>query len=229
MAVALHLLSRNMAYDYLEDLINRYPKLRSCKTEIWKTYQLILECYKNNGTLLIAGNGGSAADADHMVGELMKGFKLKREISKEMITALENVDTDMGRLLADKLQQTLPAIALHSHSSLNTAYANDVDSRLIFAQQVYGYGKTGDVFFAISTSGNSENIIYAAITAKAKGMTVVGLTGADGGDLKEYLDVAVRVPEKEAYMAQELHLPIYHCLCLMLEAEIFGEEETEDE
>ena len=223
MVVALHLLNKNRSNNYLEQLLERYPQLNSCKAEIEQAFYLLSKCYESGGKVLIAGNGGSAADADHIVGELMKGFKLNRKISNEMVAALTQVDAEFGAVLADNLQQALPAIALHNHASLNTAYTNDVDGRLVFAQQVYGHGKVEDVFLAISTSGNSENILYAAITAKAKGMTVIGLSGKNGGRLVNYTDIVIKVPEEEAYKVQELHLPIYHCLCLMLEDYFFGE------
>ena len=164
-----------------------------------------------------AGNGGSAADAEHIVGELMKGFVKRRPVTEEMKEALEKADPVRGKELSEKLQGGLPAIALVDHAALSTAFANDVDGMLSYAQQVNGYGKPGDVFLGISTSGNAENVMYAAVTAKAKGMKVVGLTGKDGGKLAGIADAAVIVPEMETYKIQELHLPVYHALCLMLE------------
>lgn len=206
---------------HIELLIKRYPQLESIKEHIVNAYFILEDSYKNGGKLLIAGNGGSSADAEHIVGELMKGFKKERKVSDEFARKLEALDKEKGKRLADKLQVGLPAIALSNHSALNTAYINDVDALLCFAQQINGYGKEGDVFLGISTSGNSENVLYAAITAKAKGMKVIGLTGKDGGKLKEISDVAIGVPENETYMIQELHLPVYHCLCLMLEDRFF--------
>lgn len=204
-------------------LMERYPKLESIKQQIIYAYLLLEGSYENDGKLLIAGNGGSSADADHIVGELMKSFKKKRRVTDEFAQKLEAIDIEKGKVLADKLQDGLPAIALSNHSALNTAYLNDVDGLLCFAQQVNGYGKSGDVLLAISTSGNSKNILYAAITAKAKGIKVISLTGKDGGKLKKISDVAIIVPENETYMIQELHLPIYHCICLMLEDRFFVE------
>ncbi|GEP65551.1 phosphoheptose isomerase [Clostridium beijerinckii] len=206
---------------HIKLLIKRYPVLEIIKAEIIEAYCALEELYKNGGKLLIAGNGGSAADADHIVGELMKGFKKKRKISDEFSKKLIDIDDVMGKKLAEKLQDGLPAIALNNHAALATAYLNDVDGILCFAQQVNGYGKKGDVFLGISTSGNSENVYYAAITARAKGMKVIGLTGKDGGKLKSISDVLITVPEYETYMIQELHLPVYHCLCLMLEEKFF--------
>lgn len=207
---------------HIDLLIKRYPILESTKHQIVKAYLLLEKSYENGGKLLIAGNGGSSADADHIVGELMKGFKKQRKVADEFAQKLEAIDKEKGKILADKLQGGLPAIALSNHSALNTAYLNDVDGILCFAQQVNGYGKSEDVFLGISTSGNSKNVLYAAITAKAKGMKVIGLTGKNGGNIKEVSDVAIVVPENETYMIQELHLPIYHCCCLMLEDKFFG-------
>lgn len=211
----------NKLAGHIELLINRYPVLEIIKDEIINAYYVLEESYENGGKCLIAGNGGSAADAEHIVGELMKGFKKQRKISEEFAKNLMDIDSEKGKELAEKLQNGLPAIALNNHSALSTAYLNDVDGILCFAQQVNGYGKRGDVFLGISTSGNSENVYYAAVTAKAKGMKVIGLTGKNGGKLKNISDVLIVVPENETYMIQELHLPVYHCLCLMLEEKFF--------
>ena len=201
----------------LEELIKRYPILERVREDIDVVYGILERCYENGGKLLIAGNGGSAADAEHIVGELMKGFVKRRPVTEEMKEALEKADPVRGKELSEKLQGGLPAIALVDHAALSTAFANDVDGMLSYAQQVNGYGKPGDVFLGISTSGNAENVMYAAVTAKAKGMKVVGLTGKDGGKLAGIADAAVIVPEMETYKIQELHLPVYHALCLMLE------------
>lgn len=201
----------------LDELIKRYPILERVREDIDVVYGILERCYENGGKLLIAGNGGSAADAEHIVGELMKGFVKRRPVTEEMKEALEKADPVRGKELSEKLQGGLPAIALVDHAALSTAFANDVDGMLSYAQQVNGYGKLGDVFLGISTSGNAENVMYAAVTAKAKGMKVVGLTGKDGGKLAGIADAAVIVPEMETYKIQELHLPVYHALCLMLE------------
>lgn len=208
-------------HKYLEELLLRYPVLSISKDSIWESYKILEQCYKGGGKLLIAGNGGSAADADHIVGELMKGFCLPREVSKPFAHALNSIDPEMGGILSKKLQNALPAIALTNHNALNTAFLNDVDGLLCFAQQIMGYGKAGDVFLGISTSGNSENILYAAVTARAKGLKVIGLTGKTGGNLTCYTDTCIKIDEKETYKVQELHLPVYHCLCLMLEEHYF--------
>ena len=171
------------------------------------------ECYERGGKLLIAGNGGSCADSEHIVGELMKGFVKKRLVSAEIEAALKTVDPQMGAELSEKLQQGLPAIALTGHA--------DVDGSMTYAEQVLGYGKEGDVFLGISTSGNSKNVLYAAVTAKAKGLKVIGLLGRDGGRIRGYSDTAIVVPEQETFKIQELHLPVYHALCLMLEEYFF--------
>lgn len=205
----------------LNDLVSRYPQLTVCKEEIVRTFAVLSEAYHNQCKLLICGNGGSAADAEHIVGELMKGFKSPRHLDEVSQNRLKNVDSGLGDLLAKNLQGALPAIALDGHPALSTAYMNDCDPLMCFAQQVNGYGRGGDVLLGISTSGNSKNVIYAAITAKARGMKVIGLTGAKESKLSELADVCIRVPETETYKVQELHLPVYHCLCLMLEEEFF--------
>lgn len=208
----------------LETLIKRYPALSVCEEEIEKAYKVLEECFASGHKLLIAGNGGSCADGEHIAGELMKGFKLQRKCSEEFAKKLKSIDAERGAELAEKLQGGLPTIALDNHQALNTAYVNDVENGglLTYAQQVYGYGKAGDVLLGISTSGNSKNVAYAAVVARAKGMKVIGLTGAKGGNLASVADVTIKVPETETYMIQELHLPVYHCLCLMLEERFFG-------
>lgn len=206
---------------FIDELIDRYPKLESIKKDIEAAYELIKNMYKDSGKLLVGGNGGSAADSEHIVGELMKGFCKKRKISTDLAEKLENINENLGLELGKCLQGALKAIAITGHTGLTTAFANDVDPNMIFAQQVYGYGDNKDILLCISTSGNSKNLIYAAITAKAKGMKVITLTGKDGGKLKEYSDISIIVPENETFKIQELHLPIYHALCLELEEFFF--------
>lgn len=210
--------------EQLNLLIERYPKLVACKEDIKKAYELLEAAYSNGRKLLVCGNGGSASDSEHIVGELMKEFKLKRKVYSDQAAALKEIDPELGQVLADNLQGALPAICLTGHSSLTTAFMNDANADLVFAQQVNGYGKPGDVFLGISTSGNSKNVLYAAVNAKAKGLKVIGLTGAKENKLMKYADVCIRVPETETYKIQELHLPVYHCLCLMLEEKFFGEK-----
>ncbi len=205
----------------IDELINRYPILKGCSEDIIKSFNILKECFSNGGKLLVAGNGGSAADSEHIVGELMKGFKSPRILNNKYQEKLKDIDPDLGKILAENLQGALPSIALDGHSALSTAYMNDCEPLLCFAQQVNGYGNQNDVFLGISTSGNSKNVIYAAITAKAKGMKVLGLTGKKESKLSEIADVCIQVPENETYKIQELHLPVYHSLCLMLEESFF--------
>lgn len=211
----------------IDILLERYPQLSCIANDLYSCYSIIADCYKKGGKLLIAGNGGSAADAEHIVGELMKGFKLPRKVDDTFATRLCETNEELGNVLAQNLQGALPAIALDGHPSLSTAYMNDCEPLLCFAQQVNGYGKEGDVFLGISTSGNSKNILYAAVTARAKGMKIIGLTGAKNSKLEQMSDVCIKVPQTETYMIQELHLPVYHCLCLMLENEFFGLHEKD--
>ena len=205
----------------IDILVERYPQLSCIANDLYSCYSIITDCYKKGGKILIAGNGGSAADAEHIVGELMKGFKLQRKVDDAFASRLCDLNEELGSVLAQNLQGALPAIALDGHPALSTAYMNDCEPLLCFAQQVNGYGKEGDVFLGISTSGNSKNILYAALTAHAKGMKVIGLTGANNCKLEQMSDVCIKVPETETYMIQEMHLPVYHCLCLMLENEFF--------
>ena len=205
----------------LDNLISRYPKLNTVKDNIWMSYKILEKTYSNGGKLLIAGNGGSAADSEHIVGELMKGFIKPRSLNEDLQNKLKCVDKKMGEVLANSLQGALPAISVTGHVGLSTAYLNDCNPLLSFAQQVHGYGKKGDVFLGISTSGNSENVLYALVTAKAKGLNTIVLSGRDGGMMKEFCDEIIIVPEKETFKIQELHLPIYHSLCLMLEERFF--------
>lgn len=210
--------------DYLNQLVSRYPVLEACRADIEKSYRVLERCFSNGNKLLVAGNGGSCADSQHIVGELMKGFKLPRKCSVAFAEKLKTVDLVRGAELAEKLQGGLPAIALTDHQGLNTAFINDVANGgvLAYAQQIYGFGKEGDVFLGISTSGNSKNVMNAVVVAKAIGMETIGLTGQNGGELAKSADVVIKAPETETFMIQELHLPIYHCLCLMLEERFFG-------
>lgn len=211
-------------YGYVKQLISGYPRLKDTEEDVKNACDALENCYNSGGKILIAGNGGSAADSEHIVGELMKGFVKPRKIPKEFEDNLKSVDSESGIILSKCLQQGIPAIALSGHPALSTAYLNDVEGTVGFAQQVYGYGKPEDVFLAISTSGNSKNVIYAAITARAMGITVIGLTGSTGGQLSKYSDVLIRVPETEPYKVQEFHLPVYHAICLELEERLFSEK-----
>ena len=203
------------------ELIRRYPSLAGQRENIIGVYKVLEQTYSDGGKLLVAGNGGSAADSEHIVGELMKAFIKPRKLDTALQDKLKSVDKKLGEVLADNLQGALPAIAVTGHVGLSTAYLNDCSPLLAFAQQVNGFGNEGDVFLGISTSGNSENILYALVTARAKGMKTVGLSGRDGGRMKEFCDEIIIVPEKETFKIQELHLPVYHALCLMLEERFF--------
>ena len=207
---------------HIDNLIDRYPSLIVCQEDIVRAYEIMEKAFSSGRKLLVSGNGGSASDSEHIVGELMKEFKLKRRVFSYQAAALKEIDSELGQTLAEGLQGALPAISLTGHSSLTTAFMNDAMPELVFAQQVNGYGKSGDVYLGISTSGNSKNVLYAAVNAKAKGLKVIGLTGSRENKLMKYADVCIRVPETETYKIQELHLPVYHCLCLMLEEHFFG-------
>ncbi|MGI6498433.1 MAG: D-sedoheptulose-7-phosphate isomerase [Oscillospiraceae bacterium] len=206
----------------IKDLVCRYPRLARVENRVTASVEALTHAFHNGKKLLICGNGGSAADALHIVGELMKDFARPRALPAEFQKRLSDSGED-GQYICANLQGALPAIALVAETSLETAYANDRAPDLSFAQQVYGYGKPGDILLGISTSGNSKNVLYAAQVARAKDMFVIGLTGATGGRLKSLSDHLINVPEEETYKIQELHLPVYHAICLALENEFFGE------
>ncbi|WP_310604967.1 D-sedoheptulose-7-phosphate isomerase [Anaerosporobacter sp.] len=208
--------------NHINLLVERHPTLTTVKKDIIEAYLILKECYENDHKLLIAGNGGSAADSEHIAGELMKRFKILRPVPDTFADKLKEIDPVRGEKLGHNLERGLMAIPLVAHEALTTAYINDVDGLGVFAQQLYGFGRPGDVFLGISTSGNSKNVMSATVVARALGLKVIGLTGAKGGDLAEVADVAIKVPETETYIIQELHLPVYHCLCLMLEDYFFG-------
>lgn len=205
----------------LEKLVAKYPDLSICRKDIESAFDALVSSYRNNGKVLLCGNGGSASDCEHIVGELMKGFLLKRPVDSEYRQRLLEVDPSEGEYLANNLQQALPAISLVSQSALMTAFVNDVAADMVFAQQVYGYGHKQDVLIGLSTSGNSTNVINAFKVAKALGMKTISLTGMSGGKLKELSDISICVPWEETVEIQERHLPIYHALCIMLEKEFF--------
>lgn len=207
---------------HIDLLIERYPVLAVCKQQIIDAYLIMEECFEHDGKLLIAGNGGSAADSEHIAGELMKRFKNPRPVTIDFAEKLKAIDPIRGENLAQNLERALMAIPLVAHEAMTTAYINDVDGLGVFAQQLYGFGRRGDVFLGISTSGNSKNIMSATVVARALGIKVIGLTGATGGELADVADICVKAPSFETYMIQELHLPIYHCWCLMLEDKFFG-------
>lgn len=206
----------------IKELIKRYPALECCKEQIEAARDTLIECYEKGGKLLLCGNGGSSADCDHIVGELMKGFLLKRPINKADKARMRADSPELSDKTLNSLQMGLPAISLTSISALNTAFANDVDPELIYAQSVFALGKADDVLIAISTSGNAKNVCEAARVAGAIGMKVLALTGNDGGELKRLSDMSIVAPECETYKIQELHLPIYHYICAEVEKHFFG-------
>jgi D-sedoheptulose 7-phosphate isomerase len=199
----------------LSELLNRYPVLEPCAVDIMAAYELLVACYEKDGIVYLCGNGGSAADAEHIVGELMKGFCDQRPLPDAAREAISD------NSLADSLQGALRAVALTGHSSLSTAIANDIDPELVYAQQIYGYGREGDTLWGLSTSGNALNVVKALKVARARGIKTLGLTGQEGGSMKELCDVCICAPEQETFKIQELHLPVYHALCRMLEGRFF--------
>ena len=208
----------------MEEYPGKYPALEACRADMYAALESLTACFASGGKLLVCGNGGSASDALHIVGELMKGFVLPRRLEgKDKQRIAENCP-DADYMLRN-LQGALPAIALVSETALMTAYANDEAPDLCFAQQVWGYGREGDALLCITTSGNSKNTLYAAEAARARGMRVIGLTGQSGGKLAPLSDICIRVPAVRAHEVQELHLPVYHCLCLALEETFYGRGE----
>ena len=205
---------------FLSHLIERYPGLFRIKNQLHNAAKLLINTYRNGGKVLICGNGGSSADSDHIVGELMKSFIKKRPISEELHRMLEK-EGEMGKFIAKYIEQGLPAISLSSQSSFLTAYINDVDPALLYAQQVVALAKPEDLLWCLSTSGNSKNVVYAAVAAKAMKIPVLSLTGQDPSKLSKESTVCIQVPEKETYKIQELHLPIYHALALIVEEYFF--------
>jgi len=207
----------------INELVKRYPVLDEIKSDIEKAAKKNITCYKNGGKILLCGNGGSCADCEHIAGELMKGFLKKRPISKEKKAEMKENAPFLEDEIISKLQCGLPAISLTSMSALNSAFCNDVDPELIYAQPLMALGNKDDILIAISTSGNSKNVYSAVKVAKALGCTVIGLTGTSGGKLKETADICICAPEEETFKIQELHLPIYHYLCAEVEAHFFEE------
>ncbi len=207
----------------ITNLITRYPGLTACASSIKTAADLLISAYKNNRTLYTCGNGGSAADADHIVGELMKGFLKKRPVSPEFRAKLVENYPEQADFLANNLQRGLPAVSLHSQSALLTAFANDVDASMMYAQSLYALAKPGDILIAISTSGNSKNVVNAAKIAKMTGVTVIALTGANPCALDDLADCIIHVGDTETYRVQELHLPVYHWLCARIEDEFYAE------
>ena len=209
----------------VEDLIARYPQMAECRTDLQAAVEAICESYRNGHKLIACGNGGSASDSEHIVGELMKGFLLKREIKGELAEKIRANCGEDAQYLIDNLQGALPALSMVNQVALNTAFANDQAPDLSFAQQLLGMGDEGDVLLAISTSGNSTNVIYALEMAKVKGVKSIALLGHSGGKIKArgLADINICVTEDETFKIQELHLPVYHMLCIAVENEFFGD------
>ncbi|MBQ8525402.1 MAG: SIS domain-containing protein [Clostridia bacterium] len=204
-----------------EELMERYPCLEACADAISKAAQMLTDTYKNGGKVLTCGNGGSCADSDHIVGELMKGFLLKRPMPDEKVSEFADLFED-GECIAKNLQGALPAISLTAQSAIVSAFANDVDPELVYAQLVYGYGKAGDVLIGLSTSGNSANVVSATKTAKFMGVKTIIFTGKNQCTCDSFADVVIHVPETETFKVQELHLPVYHYLCAECERQFFN-------
>ncbi len=210
----------------LKELFDRYPSLADCESDIVKTQELMLETYRKGGKILVCGNGGSCADAHHIVGELMKGFLLKRPMTAEQKMKFKNTLGNDATLFTEKLQRGIPAIALDGGNAIGTAFNNDVDADLVYAQLLFGYGTPNDLLIGITTSGNSGNVVNAAKAAKALGIPCVGLTGARESALSCLADATIRVPETETFKVQELHLPVYHYLCAIVEETLFADGEV---
>jgi len=213
---------KHSSLEIFEDLFASYPQLIVCRNDILAAAEAIVDCYRRDGKLLICGNGGSAADAGHIVGELMNEFRLRRPAPQSVRESLRAIDHQYGDYLADHLQRALPAISLAEHNALISAFSNDSSADMAFAQQVYGYGRKGDVLVGLSTSGNSVNVAHAIRAARALGLTAIGLTGGAGGVMQRICDISICVPAKETYAVQELHLPVYHGLCAAVECEFFS-------
>ena len=210
-----------MKTEIIQELIARYPVLASCELSVTAATELLISCYRAGNKLLLCGNGGSCADSLHIVGELMKGFLKKRPLTEAQQEQMRAKCAALPEAYLNQLQNALPAIALCEESALNTAFSNDVDPELLYAQQVFGYGRENDVLICISTSGNAKNAVAAAMVAKGLGLRVLSLTGAGGGKLRTLSDICICVPETETYKIQELHLPVYHALCAAVEAAFF--------
>lgn len=202
-------------------LYDRYPILKNCREDIEKALQLMYTTYKSGAKILVCGNGGSCADCEHIVGELMKGFLNRRKIGNDFLGKLNQLHIDDAEYIANHIQGALPAISLPSQSAIISAFANDVAADMVYAQMVYGYGRENDLLICLSTSGNSKNVVNAAKTAKAIGVKTLALTGEKESRLSKLCDVTIRVPESETYKVQELHLPVYHYLCAEIEHKFF--------
>jgi len=215
---------RKNARILFDNCMEKYALLQPCSQEIISAFNALVKCFVNGGKVLVCGNGGSAADAEHIVGEFMKKFRILRPVDKKFRDKFMSMGFDNAEGIASRLEQALPAISLVSHSSLLTAVVNDVGADMIFAQQVYGYGRAGDILMALSTSGNSGNVVSAVKVAAALDMVTIGFSNVTGGKMKSLCDITICVPDTVTFQIQELHLPVYHLLCAMVEEEIFGQD-----
>ena len=216
---------KQTTWEKIDELLDRYPVLSVCKADLQAAVGAICESYRDGHKLIACGNGGSASDAEHIVGELMKGFLLPRKLDAAMAARMKEVCPDEAEYFMNNLQGALPALSMVNQVALNTAFANDQAPDLSFAQQLLGMGDEGDVLLAISTSGNSTNVIYALQMAKVKGVKTIALTGKSGGKIKarSLADICICVPDDETFLIQELHLPVYHMLCIAAENEFFSD------
>ena len=209
--------------NHINILISRYPSLNSCRGAVESATDAIIRAFENGGTLLVCGNGGSYSDAEHITGELMKGFHKKRPLTAEQKQAIITAGGELGARLSESLQQPLRTINLMGMPALSTAFSNDIDPEFTCAQQVLAFANDKSAFLGVSTSGNAKNVLAAAVVAKSLGALTIGLTGADGGKMNGLFDVIIKVPETETYRIQELHLPVYHAICLSVEEWFFAE------
>lgn len=212
---------KEITQKFIHEFFERHPDLVPLQDQIYQTCNILITAFQNGNKLLLCGNGGSSADCDHIAGEFLKGFLLKRPVREELKSLMAEKYGECGAEIAGKLQQGLPTISLVTHSAAISAFENDVDPELIYAQQVLAYGKPGDVLIGISTSGGANNVAVAVMTANSLGLHTIGLTGKDGGKLAQLADLALIMPECETYRIQEDHLAVYHLLCAVVEYEIF--------
>ena len=216
----MNMVTDNITDRHVKELLGRHPELREASENLLRVYSILKICFFNQKNLFVCGNGGSAADSEHIVGELVKGFKSPRPLPEDIKTLFrQKTGTDE---LGEKLQMGLPCISLLSHPALSSAFSNDVDPLMVYAQQLFVFGKEGDAVMGLSTSGNAGNILYAFQVARTRGITTILFTGQNKGKCEEYADYVVKVPAKETYLVQEYHLPLYHCLCAMLEEAFYG-------
>lgn len=218
---------KTMTLRVLQQTMTDNPALRECEPAIVNAWESLLQCFRRGGKLLLCGNGGSASDCEHIVGELMKGFILPRQLPDNVRAKITATWPEHGKYLSSHLQGALPAISLVSHISLSTAFINDVAADMVYAQQVYGYGKPGDILMALSTSGNAVNVANAVRIAEICGMETIAITGNKGGELAHLANYVIHLPAEKTYRIQELTLAVYHCLCAMLEMEIFAPDDAE--